>query len=472
MRITDTKSSVNDIYIHSFDEQFLNSSKKDRTSFSLFSFLSVILLVFFSILPIFIVYLYRSDNINLLFNRFDSVDVPVDIQNLQKENEEAAHGKSEIHSDRVKRKIRSDTLSYLSKDEIKSLGVVDLPEGFVVQDEYKGFKFVGTPGHMFEPHHLKLLKYFIDITPTRLLELGPAAIVMRDRSTLPRFISINDEVIAFASGPYVFFDKKTFNPSNPLADSSVDYWYYTFIHEVTHVAQFSIILEENPNIIREARIKGLSWLELVSSSLFIRRFAERVGWEYEIVNGVYQYRLKDPDNSLTTDYGKSKVYEDMAESVASVVTDSVNKISQERIQWVYEFLGVSEVSDIQMHKIPIYEYAQPVLISNVEYDFSKHEEFRNLYEYTDKQVFLTYKKYNNQPFVNLVDKIVNDIKKRGWQGSVVRSRDADGVLRFKGFFDGVYRDFYIELISYQYAKGYERVPDGFVIVMLSGYISK
>lgn len=437
---------------------------KSKVKYFLCSIVSFLFIVSVFILSLFIGIFYNPSFFNLLLTIFDRYNVG--FQNIEILN----NNKPSINNNITNRKyINPETLSFLSKSQITKFGIIGLPENFVVHSEYKGIKFVSSPKHAFEEHHVKLIKYFLDIIPQKLIEHGPTAIVMLHRSELPSYLKIDEKTIAFASGTYIFFDENTFNPQNPLADRSVDAWFYTFVHELTHVLQFNMALDEIEKI-KDSRNKNLSWLDIISNSVFMRLFASYVGWEVYFRDGIYEYTLKDKD-AKTTEYGKTKIYEDMAETMAVVITDqNVARLSTERVKWVYEFLGI-DPKELIINRFPIFNFAQPVIIPNLEYDYSKEVELKKFYEYVDKQFFVTSGVYKNS-ISKFTNEFKSELEKRNWRGSFIKSEDFYKVQRNKGFFDGVYRDVYIEIISYESAWGFEKVPDGIIIVVLSGYIPR
>lgn len=458
MQISNNDLGVNTQFILPPNPRQSESKKSNKVLIScLFVFLTILLIV--CICPLIVISPFIYNYINSA--GFHSQDI--EIFNINKP-EELSIDLSNNNN------IYPDTLTFLSKAEIDNLGIIRLPPNFNIIDEYKNIKFVSTPKYSFEDYHIKLIKYFLDLTPNKLLEYGPSAIIMLNREEIPENVDLHDDMVAFASGPYIFFHDKTFNPENPLADNSVDSWFFTFIHELMHTVQFNIALKEFRKLNNNQK-RYISWLDIVKNSTFIKDFANYVGWDISYERDGYKYKLRD-SNAKTTEYGKTLVFEDMVESVAVVVTDqNINILSDERINWVYTFLNITDKSDLSVHRSPIFNYATPVIMSNLEYDFNKELDLKNAYKYVDKQIFITndiYKSGINKLSIELT----NDLKNRYWNGKFVSSQDIFNVKKYKGFFDGLYRDMYIEITSYENAWGYENVPDGIIILILSGYIPK
>ncbi len=366
-----------------------------------------------------------------------------------------------------KRDFNYETLSYFSSKELAQLGILSLPNNFKVQDEYKGIRFVMSPKKSFSDTQLGLLKYFIDITPTKLLQPGPTAIVTYAPGEINYASNVNERVAAFASGSYIFFNDNSFNPNFPLADSSVDAVYSVFIHELVHVAQFNSIV----GLLDQATIdkfykEGLSWIDLVVNSSLIADFAVVAGWQAYSEGEKLMYKLNYPELTQTSEYGKSKIYEDMAESVSAFVSTNTRGFSRNRMQWSASFLEESERT-IKLQKFPIPENMKSVNITNPSYDKTKESNMRNNYNYVDIQYFLT-------EDINSIDAIHSfmskELNERGWQGNFIKYQDKNGVLYVKGDFDGMFRDMYIELYSYDQAKGYIVKPRGTIMVVISGYL--
>ena len=379
--------------------------------------------------------------------------------------------------------VYPDTLCGLTKNELLLLGIVPIGERFTIQDEYKGVKIVGSDGNLFDPTQLKLVKYFIDITPESLIKDGPAAIVMTNREQLMNVL-IDEDAAAFSSGPYVFFDKRTFVSDNFLVDKSVDMLYYTFVHELAHVLQFNSFLKENPKVdIKKLVISrggSVDWIDLVLGTEFMKNFASRAGWSYSRVNDSYVYELKNKDTAMTTEYGKRNVAEDMAETLASVFTDNLEYLSKERIDWAYNVVGANNLESMLNNKIPIFRYGTPVYIDYFNKDENKRKliSSRHNYSFVDLQTFLIDKSYSTKKGVDksaskFSEEFGNDLLQRGWQGTFQKARTYGGNVEYKGFFDGLYRDMYVEIISlkngFSLYYNEEKVNDSLIVVIVSGY---
>jgi hypothetical protein len=364
------------------------------------------------------------------------------------------------------RSVKPDTLSVFSQNELNKLGVIPLPVDFEIQEEYKGIKFVQSPNAKFTPFQINLLEKFIDLTPEKLLNPGPAAIVNFVRSDIQSFREFNPETAAFASGPYVFFNDDSFKPNIPMADDSIDAALNTFIHELTHIAQFNSIANNlTPRDVDVAFGEGLAWTDLVISSELISSFANVTGWEQRTIDNKVDYILPSSINERTTDYGKTKIYEDMADTVAGVVLTSISSFSLERITWAYEFLGENQET-IRKNKLPFYSNLEPVKATNLQFDTSKEKNYKDNYEYFTKQVFVTQR---TNSITEIFQFYSTELSLRGWTGSFSQTVESNGVIRYKGDFKNEFRDLYIEIYSYDQARGYIVKPQGTIVVVLSGF---
>jgi hypothetical protein len=366
------------------------------------------------------------------------------------------------------RGFRTSSLSYFNDAEIAKLGILSLPENFEVQETYKGIRFVKSPKQSFSPIQLSLLKRFVDMTPQKLLDPGPTAIVTYEKGEVKRADS-NPNTSAFASGTYVFFNDQSFNPNLPLADSSVDAAYNTFLHELTHVSQFNEVTKDlTSKSIDDSYSLGLSWIDLVLRSELVKEYAGKNGWEQTQIDGKLDYTLTDKANIKTSDYGKTKVYEDMAEVVAGVASTNIAEFSVERQNWAYTYLGEDAIK-LEKGKFPYSPDFEQVNASNLDYDQSFEAALKANHSYTDKQVFDTQKLNSLNTLVSYFEK---EMRERGWQGSFTRTADKNNVVHYKGLFTGDSRDIYLELYSYDAAHGFSSKPKGTIIVAVNGYLKQ
>lgn len=368
------------------------------------------------------------------------------------------------------RKIDPATLSIFSENELKQLGVVLLPKGFAVQEEYKGVKFVKSPKKSFNKDQLGLFHRFLDLTPQKLLTPGPSAVVTYGEGEIDKGYDFGQLLtIAFASGPYMFFDEKAFGGGTLgglTSDNSVDQAFISFEHELTHNAQFNEIKDDLANkLANTPKDQQLLWTKAALSSKFLTDFALIASWEKGSSDNESDYTLKNKTAEKTTDYGKTTVIEDMAETVSGIIATRDYQFSDTRKDWALQFLNES-YDNLKKGKFPASSLFDPVKAFFPNYDLKKKDEYKAKYSLADEQVF-----YNEK--VGTIEEVKNylepELKARGWDGTLTKEVKEDGVEIYKGDFTGNKRNMYIELRTYDKAKGYSQKPDGTQIVVVSGY---
>lgn len=367
------------------------------------------------------------------------------------------------------RSFNTSNLSYFSDIELGKLGILSLPENFQIQETYKGIRFVRSPKKSFSDIQIRLLKQFVDKTPQKLLNPGPTAIVTYQKGEIKQGTNFNPNTAAFASGSYIFFNDESFNPTLPLADNSVDAAFSTYLHEMTHIAQFNEASKDlTPENIDESYVVGYTWIDLVLNSNLITEFAKYTNWQKTVIDKKPDYILNDKEAERTTDYGKSKIYEDMAETVAAICITNTTDISVGRQQWALEYLSETK-ENLKIGKFPFSEKYEQVNASNLQYDTSKENEMKSTHQYVDRQVFINQKL--NQ--INDIENFMNaELNARGWNGKFVKSVESNNIIRFKGNFTNPERDMYIEIYSYDEATGFSIKPKGTIIVVINGYLKE
>lgn len=362
------------------------------------------------------------------------------------------------------RKYNEYTLSKFSNEEIDRLGILDIPIGFSVQYEYKGIKFVRTPKKSFTYQQIGLLKYFIDITPTKLLNPGPAAIITFDKGEISPRHNLSDDTIAFASGMYMFFNDISFNSIKN--DHFVDNAFATFIHELMHISQFHYVFEElgYEKALELVEKNGYSWVDLVSYSKLTKNFADATEWEYDPQIG---YFLNSDENVLTTDYGKTSIYEDMADTVAAVVTTRFDLVSESRIIWTLNYLQENSVG-IKLKKLPVYPNSKLVNLEGANFIDSIKQEYSRKYDYVSVSTFY----YDKEKSINeVVSFFETEFDDRSW--TVVKpiyKTNTNSVITYEGEFSTGVRNSYIRIYTYDYVgSGYNISLNGTVVVLICGF---
>ncbi len=364
--------------------------------------------------------------------------------------------------------IHPETLTIFTKEELTQIGVVSLPEGFSIQEEYKGIKLLRSPQKQYTPTQLKNLKQFIDKTPPALLNPGPSAIVTFDHTEVETGIGLSIGRIAFASGNYMFFDSNSFSGGsggNLFGSTSLDDTFQTFEHELVHTMQFNQII----NQLAQADLvpkngRYITWVEYSLNSDFIQNFASIADWKKEEIYGKPKYVLTNP-NSQSTQYGKTEIIEDMAETISMVILGRQASLSQARQQWAYQQLNMNP-SDFEKALLPFFEGFQYAGAPGAPYNRTVFETYENKYVLADKQFF--WLEVPNS-FTNTAQRYEAELNQRGWTGQLTSKVDENQVNIMSGEFIGPDRDLFVEISGYDNAMNYREKPIGTSIIIFSGY---
>ncbi len=393
-------------------------------------------------------------------------DLNLDVKILTKNLNLFEHSDEEKTADNnvSERKYNEYTLSKFISDEINRLGILDIPEGFSVQYEYKGIKFVRTPHKSFSFQQIGILKYFIDLTPKKLLEPGPAAIITFDRDEISPIHGLSSDTIAFASGMYMFFNDDSFNSIKE--NHFIDNAFATFIHELMHISQFNFVFEElgYEKALETAEKNGYSWVDLVSSSALTRDFADAAGWDYD--SEIRDYVLVNKENVRTTEYGKTSIYEDIADSMGAVVTTRFDLVSDSRVVWVLKYLNEDSFT-IKNKKLPVYPNSKLVNLEGANFIDTIRQDFAMKYDYVTVSTYY----YEEEKSVNnVVNYYENEFKERMWTAVKPISKSNNNIVTYEGEYDSGVRNTYIRIYSYDYIRnGYNISLKGTVIVFVCGF---
>lgn len=419
---------------------------------------------------ILVIVLIAGGAIFFLLNQKGRTNYANEETNLTKELQPNNQPSNQNEKPVIDRTFQADTLTNLTKEELSSLGVVSLPVGFTIQEEYKGMKLIRSPKASFTASQLNLLHYYLDLTPQKLLSPGPAAIVMfkADEVEAGPF-GISMDTVAFASGPYIFFNDESFSGRSLITDSS-DQAYTSFEHELVHIAQFN----ENLNNIystvdKQSPENPVYWTAVSIKSNFVADFAKIADWEKSDTDSygekILKYQLLSPESAQTTEYGKTAVVEDMAESVAGVIATCDYQFDAKRVQWVLDYLG-STIDNLKPGKLPCNSRLQKVQAWFPDIDYDKKELYKTKYGFSDTQIFQSEEAGS---LVSIKDYYQTELNARGWSGLLDKLVKEDGVEIYKGDFSGNARDLYLELKSYDNATGYSEKPVGTTVNIISGY---
>ena len=137
----------------------------------------------------------------------------------------------------------------------------------------------------------------------------------------------------YAVGPDIYLIDETFRD---LGNGMTTFDLVRLLaHEMVHTAQFAMLTSADIE-----RVADVGLDDPIPTSSFVASFADRVGWvDRGRATGLPDWVL--PSTAGATDYGTTAPEEDMAESVADIVSGVGPSVSSDRRQWVAEWLGAS-----------------------------------------------------------------------------------------------------------------------------------
>lgn len=368
--------------------------------------------------------------------------------------------------------INPETLTVFTAEELQAVGIVPLPKGFSIQEEYKGVRFVRSPQKEFSQSDLTFLKRFLDRTPNKLLDNSSAVIVTYDKSEVNLGLgNIDVSRIAFASGNYVYFNDQSFNGgtfSSLDGTDNLDTTFESFEHELVHVYQYNQIIDQLASTdIANSQDRYLLTNLMIDSS-FMREFATIADWQKgeSQIPGEVVYKLTNEDTK-TTKYAKTNMLEDMAETIRVVVALHDFEVSPARQKWAYQFLQTTRDNLSKLGLFPYFEDSPPVA-GVISYNAEVYDAYKLKYPKYDKRNFLN---QTAMPLDQVAQRYIDELQARGWtwSGNLDKKNDYDKVAISSTLFTSPERDIYIELRNYDNAEGYSQKPTGTVVTVISGY---
>jgi hypothetical protein len=138
---------------------------------------------------------------------------------------------------------------------------------------------------------------------------------------------------AYALGPDIYLIDETFRDLG--AGMTTFDLTRLLAHEMVHTAQFAALSAAD---LERAADSGID--DPIPTSDFVASFADAVGWsDRGRASGIPDWTLTDQTGA--TEYGVTAPEEDMAESVADVVTGTGPEVSNPRVRWVAEWLDAT-----------------------------------------------------------------------------------------------------------------------------------
>jgi hypothetical protein len=275
-------------------------------------------------------------------------------------------------------------------------GYQELPKNIVSEETYKDVKLISTPERKFSTKEISILKSVIDAMPQKLFDYRPWAIVSTNFNQ-NEISHVNPEGVAFTSGPYIFVSDITFEKQDSYDTGTYRGLVRIFAHEFTHVAQFFEV-KKDPEVLDENYLENTD---------FMMSWIKSTGWQEQSHTWILN---KD---EVTTTYGATSPIEDIADSVGSMVVGEEFAVSQDRIDWIINWLGISK-QELFVGTIP--------LTSNLKQRKTDAGDAKFLTKYKDNtavmQDVINFQNTQEIGIKELVNFYNSEFKKRGWTGSV------------------------------------------------------
>lgn len=303
-----------------------------------------------------------------------------------------------------------------------------------------GVDLVGTTPEVVVAEHDLLAAAMAELPPQ--LSVRPRLII---RSPNPPTVEHADP-FAVARGPDVWVFDETFRSLGDDLGRLTMAW--VLAHEFTHVAQFVAL---DPVKVGEVAAGASSDLSL-AHSLLVQNFVTATGWEVDS-SAESGWTLI---GAAATEYGATDPIEDMAESVALVVTGLGDLIPDTHRRWVEGWLGAPE------HLLAAGKPWVPAEAIEVQSRTPLHDVERvdNLAGDRDVEVVTYQLPVTAPPASELALTVGLRLTERQLPGTMGRVDDPD-VLRYAGRFDrGDGTIFWVELWDFREAPGYTNAPDG------------
>lgn len=289
-------------------------------------------------------------------------------------------------------------------------GFQQLPSDITAEVSYKDVRLISTRSREFSDQEIKMLSLIIDTLPQKLFDYRPWAIVSTSFDAIP-VKKTSGEQVAFASGPYIFVSDITFRRQKEYETGTFRGLQRVLAHELTHTIQF-FQLESQPDDSGDAFLEG---------SKIVQEWTQATGWSK--LNATWVLA----PGERTTDYGKSNPIEDMADAMGGVITGDTNSISQSRVQFILNFLGIDK--DIAFKgTVPIR--------SNIERRIAEDTDLMLIQRYKDKNalnqdvlIFQNTQPINQKDFAQFY---TQEFIKRGWVGET--KNNTSGEYKYKNIF--------------------------------------
>lgn len=299
-----------------------------------------------------------------------------------------------------------------------------------------GYEISGS-GRQIDLGELSLLQEAFEIMPDPVLELAQPDALFR----IPRGEQVSSLASAFTKGSDIYITDHTFEVAQtPLIMKSI------LAHELVHVAQFQALvveLEASGAIPTDDAMEG---------SALVRDFAEAVGWQADDSGDTVVWTLSFSRG--TTEYGRSSPVEDMADSLAMIVTGAEDTISASRVTWITDWLDTS-LATLDRGGLWVHETGERVT--------SEVDLFNSVLVQTNGIVDPVPTYYAWDEDGSSIERLTNLVRQRlrayGWAGTLTPIVDP-AVPRVGGVFSIGARTMWVEVWDFPHGQHVTGGPDG------------
>ncbi len=328
----------------------------------------------------------------------------------------------------------------LTDDALMARIGIDSPAEIHWLRKLPGVDLVGVTPEVIPEEH-ELLEAALAELPAQLV-VRPRLII---RTSRPPTVE-HEDPFAVARGPDVWVFDDTFSWDGGGVGRLT--MVRVLAHEFTHIAQFEAL---DPVVVGEVAAGRSGDLSLVHS-LLVADFVAATGWVVD-PDSESGWRL---DGAAASQYGATSPIEDMAESVALMVTGLGDGIPATHRAWVERWLGAPE-RVLAAGKPWAPGEAAEVLSGSPLYDVERVAQMAGERE---AEVLVYQLPSTAPPAEDLAVTVGLRLTERGLPGTLGRVDDED-VLRFAGRFDRADGTIYwVELWDFREAPGYANAPDG------------
>lgn len=184
------------------------------------------------------------------------------------------------------------------------------------------------------PSEIDLIAAVMSDIPQALTEQAPIRQIVRVPNPPPDGRPQHEQAVAFALGPDIYLLDRAFT----LSDGGSTRYDLTraIVHELAHVAQW---LTMSDDYIAAALAGEISRLDPTTGSRLVHDFAADTGWRTTNDDPVAPLWVLEDGAEPASTYGGTSAGEDMAESVSLTALGLADRVPQDRVGWVEDWLG-------------------------------------------------------------------------------------------------------------------------------------